>query len=123
MSYLDCIIKLVLKKGGETVSANARRSEIIRILRATKQTTAACLADTFNVSTKTIQRDILALTVDEGYRIDTQKGNKGGIVLKDFNNPHKHILSQEQINVLTELAQTSNTYHAEILYGILRAYA
>ena len=123
MSYLGCIIKISSEKGGETVSVNARRTEIIRILRGIKQTTAACLADTLNVSTRTIQRDILALTVEEGYFIDNIRGNKGGIVLKDFNNPHKHIFSQEQIQVLTELAQSSDTYQAEILFGILRAYA
>ena len=105
------------------MSANARRTEIIRILRGTKQTTSARLADTFNVSTRTIQRDILALTVEEGYLIDNIRGNKGGIVLIDFNNPHKHILSQEQIQVLTELTQTSNTYQSEILNGLLKAYA
>ena len=106
------------------MSVNERRTEIIRILRAKQKTTTGCLAEIFNVSTKTIQRDILALTVDEGYPIDTLKGNNGGLVLKNYKHPHKRILSQEQISVLTELAQTSNnTYHAEILNGILRAYA
>jgi len=105
------------------VSGTKRRAEIIRILRGTKQTTAACLAKIFDVSTKTIQRDILALTVDEGYPIDTVMGKKGGIMLNGYTHPHKHILSQEQIKVLTELAQTADTYHAEVLTGILRAYA
>ena len=53
------------------MSANARRAEIIRILRNKKQTTAAYLADALYVSTRTIERDIQALIVDEGYRIDT----------------------------------------------------
>ena len=123
MSYLGCIINLILRKGGETVSANARRTEIVRILRSRQQTTVAYLAEICNVTTKTIQRDILVLTVDEGYPIDTLKGHNGGIILRSYKHPCKHILSQEQISVLTELAQTSNKYHAEILNGILRAYA
>ena len=105
------------------MNANARRTEIIRILRAAKQTTAARLANTLNVSVRTIHRDILVLTVDEGYPINTAQGNQGGIFLEDVKHPHKHIFSQEQINVLTELAQTANSYHAEILKGILKAYA
>ena len=105
------------------MSGNKRRAEIIRILRGTKQTTIPCLADTLKVSVSTIKRDILSLTVDDGYPIDTLQGNKGGIVLRDFNNTHKHILSQEQIQVLTDLAQTSDTYYAEVLNGLLRAFA
>jgi predicted DNA-binding transcriptional regulator YafY len=105
------------------VNANSRRAEIIRILRGTKQTTAARLANTFNVSTKTIKRDILALTVDEGYPIDTKKGNNGGIILRDFNHPYRRILSQEQIKVLTEVTQISTTYQAKVLNGIIDAYS
>jgi predicted DNA-binding transcriptional regulator YafY len=105
------------------VSVNERRNEIIRILRGTRLISVSCLAETLNVSVSTIKRDILALTVDEGYSIDTVMGKKGGIVLTDFRHPHKHILSQEQIKVLTELIQTANTYNAEILSGILNAYS
>ena len=123
MNYLGCIIKLRMMKGGETVSVNERRTEIIRILRSTIQTTIPCLAKTLNTSVSTIKRDILALTVDEGYPIDTSQGNKGGITLSNFRHPHKHILSQEQIKVLTELAQIANTHQIEVLNGILRAYA
>ena len=105
------------------MSVNGRRTEIIRILIGSDRTTMSYLAGILNVSVSTIKRDILALTVDEGYPIDTVQGNQGGIFLKDFKHPHKHILSQEQINVLTELAQTANPRHAEVLKGLLRAYA
>ena len=116
-------MNLQILKGGETVSVNERRAEIIRILRGTIQTTIPCLANMLNSSISTIKRDILALTVDEGYPIDTVQGNKGGIILRDFRHPYKKILSQEQIRVFTELAQTADTYQIEILNGILRAYA
>lgn len=105
------------------MSVNERRAEIIRILRGTEQTSIPCLAAKLGASVSTVKRDILALTVDEGYPINTIQGNGGGIVLRDFKHPHKHILSREQIEVLTELAKSSDTYHAEILNGILRAYA
>lgn len=105
------------------MSANERRAEMIRILLGARQTTIPRLAGDLRASVSTIKRDILVLTVDEGYPIDTVQGNGGGIILRDFKHPHKRILSQEQIRVLTELAQSANPHQAEILNGILRAYA
>ena len=104
------------------MSVNERRAEIIRILHGARIISVSRLAGKLRTSVSTIKRDILALTVDEGYPIDTVMGKKGGVILKDFRHPHKRIFSQEQIQVLTELAQTANTYHAEILNGMLRAY-
>ena len=104
------------------MSVKERREEIIRILRGTKQTTIPSLAYTLKASISTIKRDILALTVDERYPINTIQGNKGGIVLKDFSRPYKRILSLEQKRVLFELTQTVNKYYAEVLESILRAY-
>ena len=124
MDCLGFIIGTELgERGCETVSVNERRAEIIRILRCAGQTTIPCLAEKLGTSVSTIKRDILILTVDDGYPIDSVQGNGGGIVLRDYKHPHKRILSQEQITVLTELAQTADTYQADILHGILHAYA
>jgi biotin operon repressor len=81
------------------------------------------LAHELGVSRSTIKRDLLTLTVDEGYHIDTLPGNGGGVVFHDLKNPHKGILSQEQIDVLTELAQSAGEHHATVLSGILAAFA
>ena len=105
------------------MSVNERRNEIMRILRTGKLTTIPQLVEQLRSSRSTIKRDILALTVDEEYPIDTIQGNGGGVILRDFRHPHKHILSQEQIKVLEEIAETANTYHSEVLKGILSAYA
>jgi len=105
------------------LSGNSRRNEIIRILRSKNQTTMLYLADALGVSISTIKRDILLLTVDEGYPIDTVQGNRGGVLLRNYTHSHKHILSQEEIKVLTLLMQTVDTYTAEVLIGILKAYA
>ena len=60
-------------KGGEsTVTMNERRAEIMRILVARRATTMPVLARTFGVTTRTIQNDILALTVD--YPLETKQG-------------------------------------------------
>ena len=105
------------------MSAHIRRDEIIRILRGVRQTTIPHLATTLETSVSTIKRDILALTVDYGFPIDTIQGNGGGVVLRDHKHPHLHILSQEQIAVLKALMLTADKYVASVLHGILRAYA
>jgi len=105
------------------VSAAGRRAELIRILRGRKRDTIDNLAYELGVHRSTIKRDLLTLTVDEGYHIDTLKGNSGGVVFHDRRNPHKGILSQEQIDVLSELAQSTGGYTAKILKEILDAYA
>ena len=104
------------------MSVNERRNEIMRILRGVRKTTIPYLAEALGVSISTMKRDILALTVDEGFPIDTIQGNKGGIVLRDFRHPHMHILSGEQISVLRSLAQAADDYVASVLNGILKAY-
>ena len=53
------------------------------------------LATELGVNVKTIQRDILALIVDEGYPINTEQGNGGGVYLVEYRHPHKKILSKE----------------------------
>ena len=105
------------------MSVNERRDEIMRILLGVRQTTIPRLAEALGVSVSTVKRDILALTVEEGFPIDTAQGNSGGIVLNDFRHPHLHILSREQITVLQTLSLSSDEYTSSILNGILRAYA
>ena len=105
------------------MSAVARRSEIVRILRCCRRTTMPRLAAEFGVNVRTIQRDIMVLTVDEGYPINTDQGNGGGLYLVDYKHPHKKILSKEQIQVLEELIKETDQYRANVLIGILNAYA
>jgi len=104
------------------MSAAGRRAEIIRILRGRKKDTVNNLAFELKVSERTIRRDLLTLTVDEGYHIDTLQGNGGGVVFQDHRKPHKGALSQEQIRVLEELAQHAGDYEAGVLAGILESF-
>ena len=105
------------------MSTDERREEMIRILLGGTRTTVPKLAMQLGVSERTIHRDLLVLTVDRGYPIDTEPGRTGGVYMHDYRHAHKHILSQEQIKVLTELAQIASTHHAEVLKGILKTYA
>ena len=106
-----------------TLSAVARRSEIVRILRCCERTTMPRLAAELGVNVRTIQRDIMTLTVDEGYPINTEPGNGGGLYLVEHRHPHKKILSKEQTQVLEGLARETDQYRAKVLIGILNAYS
>ncbi|MCL2200506.1 MAG: HTH domain-containing protein [Oscillospiraceae bacterium] len=105
------------------MTAAGRRTELIRILRGRRKDTVKNLAYALGVTERTIRRDLLTLTLDEGYHIDVLPGNGGGVVFHSHSNPHKGILSQEQIDVLTELAESASTHQSKVLREILDAYA
>ena len=83
------------------MTMNERRAEIMRILTARRSITMPELARTFQVTTRTIQNDVVALTVD--YPLETQRGNGGCVKVADWYHPHRNILSCEQQRVLSEL--------------------
>jgi len=105
------------------VSTEARREEIIRILMGGTKTTAPKLSIQLGVSISTINRDLLVLTVERGYPIDTETGRAGGVYMRDFRHAHKHILSQEQIRALNTVMITTDPETAGALQSILHAYA
>jgi len=104
------------------MSTTGRRAELIRILRGRRRDTVLNLAHELGVSERTIRRDLLTLTVDEGYHIDTLQGNGGGVFFHDHRKPYKGILSQEQANVLAELMENADTHQAEVIKGMLEAF-
>jgi len=124
MSTLSFIIDLVLRTRGEVnpVTTAGRRTELIRILRSRKKDTVRNLAFELGVNERTIRRDLLTLTVDEGYLIDTAQGNGGGVTFDGQNSPHRRILSQEQISVLVDLQKLADDHQSSVITGILEAY-
>ena len=100
-----------------------RRAELIRILRIRRRDTVPNLAHELNVHESTIRRDLLTLTVDEGYLIDTVQGNGGGIVYSGQKYPYKGILSQEQIKVLIALKKHADAHQYSVLNEILESLA
>lgn len=105
------------------MSATGRRAELVRILRGRKKDKITNLAHELGVSARTIERDLLTLTVDEGYHIETLQGNGGGVIFHTTGNPHKGILSQVQRTVLSELAAQLDDFRANVLNEILESYA
>ena len=104
------------------MSTEERREEIIRILLGGTRTTVPRLAAQLNVSERTIHRDLLVLTVDRGYPIDTETGRVGGVYMHDFRHAHKRILSQEQIKALNTAIATVDSGTADVLQTILQTY-
>ena len=102
--------------------AAGRRGELVRIMRSRNKDTVPNLAREFGVHEHTIRRDLLTLTVDEGYLIDTIQGNGGGIVFNGQVNPHRGSFSQEQIRVITDLKKHADSYQMEVLNGILETF-
>ena len=95
---------------------------MIRILLGGARTTTKKLATQLDVSTRTIDRDLLVLTVDRGYPINTEEGRAGGVYMHDFRHAHKHILSQEQIKALNMAITSMDSETADTLQTILQTY-
>ena len=105
------------------MNAVGRRAELVRILRFRRKDTVSNLARELGVNERTIRRDLLTLTVDEGYLIDTIQGNGGGVAYNGQLHPHKGIFTQEQIRVLNELKKHADSHQAGVIDGMLDAFS
>ena len=103
--------------------AENRRAGIIRILSVRGKETVPNLAREFGVHEHTIRRDLLTLTLDEGYLIDTKQGNGGGVIYNGQKNPNKGLLNQEQVNVLHQLKKYADSHQLNVLNEILETFA
>lgn len=78
------------------------------------------LAFEFGVSTRTIYRDILVLTVD--YPLEAYKGKGGCVRVAEWYHPHRNVLSKEQQTVLSQLMETATEQQREVLRQMLVEY-
>lgn len=99
------------------MSANERRSEIMRILFGRRFETMQNLAVEFDVSIRTIHYDIETLTCD--YPLETVRGKNGGVRLPDWYQPYKNLLSREQKQALITAAESADVKNAQLLNEIL----
>ena len=102
------------------MTMNERRAEIMRILTARRSITMPELARRFQVTTRTIQNDVVALTVD--YPLETQQGKGGCVKVAQWYHPHRNILSGEQQCVIAEIMQTASEQQAQVLREMLLEY-
>lgn len=102
------------------MNAIERREEIIRILIVRRHESMQVLAAEFGVTDRTIRNDITILTAK--YPLKTSRGVGGGVSVPDSFNPHKNILSMEQINVLEELIPKANEHQKTVIQQMLAAF-
>lgn len=90
-------------KGDERVGASERRAEIMRILCRRRHETVSRLAEEFGVSTRTIQRDIVTLSLSEP--IYTLCGRyEGGVYVTEGYVKDRMYMTESEIAVLRKLA-------------------
>ena len=97
-----------------------RRAEIVSILLVRSRITAKELADEFNVTVRTIQNDIQALSL--GFPIYTKQGGDGGIFVGENYKPYMNTLTPLELKVLQEMYELAEGIHRKILFQILCKY-
>lgn len=97
-----------------------RLFQIVYILLDKRQITAKALAETFEVSTRTIYRDVETLSI-AGIPIYTSKGKGGGIHLLDNFVMNKSVLSkEEQTGILIGLETLKVIEYGDVDSAILK---
>ena len=94
-----------------------RRAEIISILMIRRRITAKELAEEFNVTVRTIQNDIQALSL--GFPIYTRQGGDGGIFVGDNYKPYMNTLTPLELKVLHEMYGLADGIHKKVLKHII----
>ena len=97
-----------------------RRAEIVSILLVRRRITAKELADEFNVTVRTIQNDIQALSL--GFPIYTKQGGDDGICVGENYKPYMNTLTPLELKVLQEMYELAEGIHRKILFQILCKY-
>ena len=118
---LNARVSSTIRKGGVHVSVNERRTEIMKILVARRQTTVPLLAQELCVCCNTVRNDIHALALD--YPLETCSGNGGGVRVADWYHPYKNMLTEEQSVALEQLLLFADIRQAEVIRQILAEFS
>ena len=102
------------------MSANERRRAIIEVLCQRRYDTRENLAVEFGVSKRTIERDILALSLE--YPLNTARGNGGGIYVEDWYRMNGKYLTDEQSALLEKLANGLSGNELAVMQDILKTF-
>ena len=78
------------------------------------------LAEEFNVTVRTIQNDIQALSL--GFPIYTRQGGDGGIFVGDNYKPYMNTLTPLELKVLHEMYGLADGIHKKVLFQLIRKY-
>ena len=102
------------------MTANERRRAIIEALCMRRRDTRENLAFEFGVSKRTIERDILTLSLK--YPIYTISGNGGGIYVEEGYELDRQYLTDKQSELLETLLPQLSGEQAEIMKSIIKKF-
>lgn len=102
-------------------NTSERRQMILEYLLEHRETTRFELSNHFNVSLRTIERDILILSCS--YPIMTIQGGGGGIKIADGYRLGMKYLSESQAALLEQLSETLSGKDLEIMQSILKIFS
>ena len=104
----------------DKLCVSERRTKILEFLVQKKQSTRCELATEFNVSTDTIDRDIVYLSgIAPVY---TKQGNQGGIYILPEYRSYKNYLTDEEEECLYALIKKSANDERRIICGIITKF-
>ena len=98
-----------------------RRAKILEYLTLIKQTTRVDLAARFNVSVKTIDRDIVYLS--KTAPIFTKQGNQGGIYILPEYRSYKNYLTEAEEDCLYRVMKETDGIDKTIIRDIIVKFA
>ena len=102
------------------MTAAERRQAILEALCVRRHDTRENLAFEFGVSKRTIEYDVLELSLS--YPIYTIQGHGGGIFVDDDFYLHKAYMTEQQLGLLEEILPTLSGKKREIMQSILFSY-
>lgn len=102
-------------------NTSERRQMILEYLLEHRETTRFELSNHFNVSLRTIERDILIFSCS--YPIITIQGGGGGIKIADGYRLGMKYLSESQAALLEQLSETLSGKDLEIMQSILKIFS
>ena len=102
------------------MTASERRRAIIEALCIRRHDTRENLASQFGVTKRTIENDVLVLSLE--YPIYTLQGNGGGIYVEEGYRLDRQYLSDEQSELLELLLPQLSGEQAEIMKSILKKF-
>ena len=101
-------------------SAIERRQRIIDILNMRRSEKIDNLAFEFNVTRRTIEKDIQVLSCS--YPIDTKTGPSGCVFVQEGFDLYERYLTATQFEVLKRLKETTTGEDARVLETILKSF-
>ena len=116
MTSLSFYVQLILKS--VVIVSMSFIALFIGLVR--RRITAKELADEFNVTVRTIQNDIQALSL--GFPIYTKQGGDGGIFVGENYKPYMNTLTHFELKVLQEMYELAEGIHKKVLFQVICKY-